>query len=691
MPTLKLRHVLALAFLVRLLLIPFFSDDFNYWAALTFIGPLLGGKNPWIVVYNDPTLRWVNPWRVPPLQLYLAIPSSIVNGLTGNFLLMLYAIKLPLVIIDILSIFFVYKILEMWSDDEKKNIRYLLFFAFNPISIVSSAIAGLTDPLPALFMILSLFYFIRSTNSMIEKEASAMFLGLAVAAKLFPAVLIPVFLLKLKKARERIVFMILSVLPFVLFSFPFLIWDYSSYVNVLLFHNVGGLYPFVTFLNANLEVFLRVLAVLIGILMFGIAYIRRTDILLNIVMAFLALYVLMGVGYFDTRYFSWFIPFAVLLASRKDVKIPKLDFLPFIFIPSMVIFLIYNGPYNAVEGITGIYYFAYPWLRQNVIAFQVLPFSNVIYVSAGIISAALLGYYFSMTAIKAPSHSFPIVQFEKLDIIQNMRRHKKLLLTLFLVSLLSIVLFFNVLHYESVVTGVDIGNSNLHFYDDFSNSMLNPQWGVSGNGNYTINYEAKPSYIRLNGNITLYRGWGPIWQGFKESVEVRVRLVYKLDEVPSSLSEASILVTNGGWFGVKKEDETYDFVYFDQETNETTPYEPVDSQWHELQLYYYNDDRVISFDNGLSVVMSKDTFNFACLGLPIDSATEMKGVSFSVDYIEVTTENFYSSASGELYVFLALFVPPAIIICLLILVFSKRNSHVEGSSQVLLNEDHRRI
>jgi hypothetical protein len=687
--TLKLRHVLALAFLVRLALIPFFSDDFNYWATLTFTGPLLSGKNPWIIVYNDPCLHWINPWRVPPLQLYLAIPSLIVNWLTGNYALVLYAIKLPLVLMDILSIFFVYKILEMWSDDEKKNIRYLLFFAFNPISITSSAIAGSTDPLPTLFMVVSLFYFIRPTKSLIKKEASALFLGLAVAAKLFPAVLVPIFLLKLRKARERIVFAILSALPVVLFSFPFLVWDYGSYVNMLFFHNVGGFNPFLTFLNANLDVLFRVLLVLLSTSMFGIAYIKRTDILVNIVMALLALYIIIGIGYFDAKYFSWFIPFAVLLASRKDVKIPKLDFLPFIFIPSMVIFLIYNGPFNSVEGITGVYYFVYLWLRQKVIIFQVLPFSNLIYITAGIISAFLIGYYFWMTAIRAPSRDFPIIRFEKPYMIQNIARHKKLLLTLSLVTLLSIVIFANVLHYETVVTGVDTSNSALHFYDDFSSSTLNPQWGVNGNGNYTIKYRDEPSYIRLNGNITLYRGWGPIWQGFKESIEAQVSLIYKLDEVPASLSEAPILVTNGGWFGVKEENKTYDFVYFDQESNETMQRGPVDFQWHELQIDYHKNERVISFGNGLPVVLSKESFNYVCLGLPIDSSTEMKGVSFSVDYVGVTTQNFYSGALGEMYVFLALFIPATVIICILILIFSKRNSHLESSRRVLLHEDQR--
>jgi hypothetical protein len=665
-------------------LIPFFGDDFNYWAALTFTSPLLSGKNPWIIIYNDPCLHWINPWRCPPLQLYLAIPSLIVNELTGNYVLMLYAIKLPLVLIDILSIFFVYRILRMWSSDEKKNIQYLLFFAFNPISIISSAIAGLTDPLLPLFMVISLFYFIRPTeNSMIEKEASALFLGLAIAAKLFPVVLVPIFLLKLKKARERIVFTILSMLPVVLFSLPFLIWDYGSYVNMLFFHNVGGFHPFLTFLNASLDVLLKVLVALVSILMFGIAYIRKTDILINIIMAFLALYASIGFGYFDTKYFSWFIPFAVLLASRKDVKIPKLDFLPFIFIPSMVIFLIYNGPSNAVEGITGVYYFVYHWLRQKVITFQVLPFSNLIYTTAGIMSAFLIEYYFWITAIKAPSFGFPIIRFEKPNTIQNIMRHKKLLLTLFLMTLISIAIFANVVPYESVVTGVDTSNSTLHFYDDFSSSILNSQWGVKGNGNYTIKYKDKPSYIRLNGNITLYRGWGPIWQGFKESIEAQVRLIYKLDEMPASFSEAPILVTNGGWFGVTKENKTCDFAYFDQETNRTTLLEPVDFKWHELQICYHKDDRVISFGNGSSVVLSKESFNYICLGLPIDSSTEMKGCSFSVDYVEVTTQNFYSGALGEMYVFLALFIPATIIICILILI-SKRNSHVKESSRRML-------
>jgi hypothetical protein len=677
MPTFRLGHVLLLAFLVRLIVIPFFSDDFNYWANMTFTSTLLNGKNPWIVTYNDPCLFWINPWRVSPLQLPLLISPTIVNGQVGNYILTLFAMKLPLVLIDVLGIFFVYKILQMWFDDEKKNIRYLSIFAFNPISIISSAIIGSTDPIVTLFMIVSLFYFLKPTkNATTEKNISAIFLGLAIAAKLFPVVFIPVFLLKIKKAREKVTFAILSIFPIALFSLPFLIWDYSSYVNILLLHNIGGFHPFLTFLNPNLDVFLKTLVTIASIVMFGFAFFRKTDILINIVLAFLALYALMGFGYFDTKYFSWFIPFAVLLASRKEMKIPKSDVLPFIFIPSLVVFMIYNGPYNAVEGMTGFYYFAYHWLRQKVIIFQVLPFSDIMYLVAGIISALLIEYYFWMTVIRAPSISFPIIRFEKLEIIQNIKRHKKPLLALFLVALVSIVIFANVVPYETIGTGVDASNSTLLFYDDFSRSVLNPQWGVAGNGNYTVVYRDEPSYIRLNGNITLYRGWGPIWQGFKESSEAQVRLVYKLDDISQDVSKSSILVTNEGWFGIIKENKTYNFVYFDQRTNETVFKTPVDSQWHELRVYYHENDRSVSFDGELSAILSGEVFNYICLGIPIDSGVEMKGCSFSVDYVEVSVQNFYSSVAGEMYAFTALFVPYPVILYILFFI-SRRRSYLK--------------
>jgi len=681
MPTLTLKHVLVLSFLVRLILIPFFSDDFNYWANLTFTSFLVKGYNPWTVTYNDPTLHWINPWRCPPLQLPLVIPPLIVNELTGNYILMLYAIKLPLVLIDILSIFFVYKILQMWSDNERKDIRYLLLFALNPISLWASAISGSTDPLLTLLLVMSVFFFLKSVeNSKVEKHLSALFLGMSIAAKLFPVVFVPVFLLKLKETKERIVFVILAALPIVLVSLPFLIWDYGSYVNMILFLNVGGVNPFVTFLTPGFSDFLKVLLAVTSILMFGVAYFRKTNILINIVLAFLALYALMGFSGFDAKYFSWFIPFAVLLASKKEtLRVPAARFLPFIYIPSLVGYLIYNGPVNSVEGMTGFFYFAYQWLRLKVVVFRVLPLSDLIYTVAGAASALLILCYFVAVAVKAPSFTLPAIKSEKLDIIHAIKKNYKLFLSLFLITLVSVVVFAKIVPYETMVLGVEVSNSNLQFYDNFSRSILNPQWGVAGNGNYTIEFGEKPSYIRLNGNITLYRGWGPTWQGFKESSEAQVGLVFKLDEIPQNVSESAILVTNGGWFGVMKENKTYDFVYYDQITNKTALNVPIDYQWHELTVYYDKNDRLASFDNESSIILSRESFSYICLGLPINSSTEMKGSSFSVDYVEVNVQNFYSNISSVIYVFLALFVPLVIISCTGVYI-SRRKLYHRGSS-----------
>ena len=107
----KLKTIVFIAFLLRILLIPFFSDDFNFWAARAFTKFSMNGFNPWTTLSHDPTLTWINPWRTPPPVLLLVAPAQAVGAYFRNEIVFFYLLKMPLVLADLVSIFFLHRIL----------------------------------------------------------------------------------------------------------------------------------------------------------------------------------------------------------------------------------------------------------------------------------------------------------------------------------------------------------------------------------------------------------------------------------------------------------------------------------------------------------------------------------------------------------------------------------------------------
>lgn len=655
--TFKFKHLILLALLIRLVLIPFASDDFNLWANVTFTNFLFDGYNPWTITYNDPCLHWINPWRCPPLQLIMLLPAVAIENIHKNYLVTLYAVKLPLIFVDIQSLFFLYKILRLYQKSDEKAIRYSLLFALNPVVILASSIgAPSTDPLPVLFTLISLYYFLRSNGKDVAKMAiSAIFLGLAAASKLYSLFLVPTFLAKLKNNR-RILFFSFFTLTFLLFNLPFLLWDFNAYLGMLLLHNVSGYSPAVIFLNPSLNLFLKILLALLSMILLALSYIRRAHIIANIVLNLLAVYSLMGFGLFDVRYFAWLIPFAILLISCERVEIKWRRFLPFIFLPPLVIFSIYNGPYNNVEGRTGFFYFFYHWLRRKIVVFEVLPYSGAIRLIMGALNISLILYYFLVIFAKAGQFNFSIVGHEKLNILQNLRKNRKLLLFSLVFALTSFFVFVNVVPHENLHTRVYVKNSTFYFYDDFSYSTLNYQWGCIGNGTYTIQNAEVPSFIVIDGNLTLYRGWAHVRRGFQSSLDAIITVRFRFESFPENVTSFSLLNTNGGWFGAAKLDGSEQFIYFDEIENVTYPIAEVDENWHIINITYLENKQVIQYDDGTSITLNRDlSFDYLLLGCRVGSKT--CGGRFSIDYVKVLVRDFNAGKHDKFYACLSLLAP----------------------------------
>lgn len=125
----------------------------------------------------------------------------------------LFILKLPYLVLDI----FIGLILCSFFADFKDKKKILLFWLFNPFSIVLLYVYSNVDIFPVFFTVLSLYFF-KKDNFIL----SSLSLGIGGAFKAFPMLLVPFLLLKTPKLKNQILVLLFSVGFFVLTIAPFM-------------------------------------------------------------------------------------------------------------------------------------------------------------------------------------------------------------------------------------------------------------------------------------------------------------------------------------------------------------------------------------------------------------------------------------------------------------------------------------
>jgi hypothetical protein len=647
----RLKHILSLAFLTRIILIPFFNDSYNFWASRVFTGFFVGGFNPWTIVYHDPTLYWINPWRYPPLFLVLTVPAQIIYAYAKSEIVFLYITKTPLVVADLITTFFLYKTALILSGDVKEARKLAMLYAFNPITILVSAIWGINDPISVMFTVVALYFFIRRTSTK-EVATSAIFLGWGIAFKFYPIFILPAFLAKLKRLKEVIIFAIFASLPLTVSSIPFLMWDPQSYINMLLMHNLGDVYPLSMTLYLQKSQLAQTALFLFTMTLFVIAYLKKTFITVNITVCFFALYLLFG-GLFPTNYFLWIVPFTILLLADKAIAdLRGSQLLPFVTIPSIVHTLIFNGMYNQVEGVTGFFYWIYHWLRWKIIPYKILPILQSTLPIIALMNILIIIYFFYKLMKASPAVTLhKNSQFSSLTLFRAIKKNKNLVLSLLAILACSIFIFPQIVPCEPMQSMPKVAPSTFTFFDDFNSSTLNYQWALVGDTTYTLYSETKPSYIFLNASqtphngVSIYRGRSSSSLGFFNSDSVIIEIRSKFNGLATETEKATIAKTDGGWFGVTRENLT-SFVYFDDDSNNFTYIKQLDDHWHTFKMESNTSGRFIFFDGVFKGYHNPKTFSILFLGK-----------SCSVDWVKVVIQDFPSSSSNKIYALLAIGVP----------------------------------
>jgi hypothetical protein len=690
----KFHRILLLAFLIRLALTPFFSDDFNFWSVRFFVNLLMKGFNPWTVIYHDPTMYWINPWRYPPFIALFVLPASLIYFYTNDPLIFLYAIKIPIILSSLITSFLIYKIVCLLANDDGSAVKLASLYALNPFVIfLDMTNWGVLDAVAVMFTVASLYYFLvfhknRNNGNLM---LSAILLGCGIAAKLYPIFILPAFLAKLKRYKVILNFIIHTAIPFFIFSAPFLLWDYKAYIDILVFHNVGGYHPLFPFLHPSIQSLFDKIAILLpSVVFFIVAYTTKTPIVVNIILSLLALYFIMGgnIG----SYSLWIVPFGLLLLTSKNIIMQRVGWVISVLpLPYIIIGLLVNGPYNSVEGTTGIFYFTYHYLRKKIVILKALESIKDVGAILAAISPALILFLF-IFLVRESKNAFSngvLIGgqadprgFSRCDKGRGSISHQEVIkyIVLVIVILITHKLTFTYVFNMEFSEGMPlIAPSRFEFFDDFSSSLLNYQWSYGGEGYYVIKNKENPSYVLINSTGTpynraaIYRGWGPIWQGFPPSTYSKIEIRFKFSGLLPNAHGLIIARANGGWFGVAKNGNSTFFVYFDDINNLSTLLSLADYEWHNFSIIYDSGARLIYFDGKfVKRLEGKEFFSFLFIGNP--DTTAGLGGSCMYDWVKVTIEDFPVKDQNKVVVAMALLLPLTVL--LLIITFCIRYRYI---------------
>lgn len=214
------------------------SFSFPDLFAMLYVPPLIYKGNIYTIVRNNKAIcLWLDATWPPLYYLSMGVYINLVKsvGLIREQLFeinpcpvwelilnksVLFWGKLPFLFLHFFSAYIFQKIFK------KNNWLWFMLWLINPIVIFVTFIQGQFDIIPTFFLILS-YYFTFSKNPYL----TFLSLGVGAAYKFYPFLLVPVFILYFSRdLKKQILYLLLSLAPFILSVIPFFNKDYFSFL-----------------------------------------------------------------------------------------------------------------------------------------------------------------------------------------------------------------------------------------------------------------------------------------------------------------------------------------------------------------------------------------------------------------------------------------------------------------------------
>jgi hypothetical protein len=220
---------------IFILLAPITVDTYNTLNQRAFLDLLLAG-NPFSLASGQ-TLAfrgesWPLDWPYPPLTILFVWPAWGLFRLTRSEAVFQLAFKLPFLLTAILTQVLILKSLAV-DGDVQTNGKMGRWYSVLPVVVLFTSIAGGFDVVAA-WLILLAYVLYRGEHL----AWSAVSIGLAGALRIYPFVLVPVFLIHIWKSAPRhtravMIYLMLSLAPLIVSCLPFVLNDWLGLVNTL--------------------------------------------------------------------------------------------------------------------------------------------------------------------------------------------------------------------------------------------------------------------------------------------------------------------------------------------------------------------------------------------------------------------------------------------------------------------------
>lgn len=278
-------------------------------------------------------VKGINPYLIRDFYIYPPV-WMFIEGFSLQMVKLLnipfqVSIKFWPNLADILIFMLIYKFLLKEKLKPVNSAFWASAFILNPVSIIVSSAHGQFDSVVSLFVI-GAIYLLTFAKKKTSFYLSALLVGIAIAIKPNPAMLVPLFVLfKKTELKEKILYLVLAGLPVFLTLLPFLATSFSQTLqSVFGYSGVGdfGLAAVIRGIwyqtNASLwpPSTPELLTTTKVSFLFGSIFIFTLfSGFKNLAGACVALYLLFFSVYFgiSAQYLSWVIPLMALARDRK--------------------------------------------------------------------------------------------------------------------------------------------------------------------------------------------------------------------------------------------------------------------------------------------------------------------------------------------------------------------------------------
>jgi Gpi18-like mannosyltransferase len=311
--------LLIIGFTVRLVvaLFTYGTEDVASWE---IVGEaLLQGQNPYQYTHF---LRWPPLWMITIFAVKHLSLSLHLDFAT--------LIKIPPIIADVAISVVIYYYFANKRRARSKGRLYAVLYAVNPISILIVAVHGQFDSIPVLFLLSSL-YFLERSRGATDLSIAAMLLSLAIFAKTWPLLLVPLFVAHAPGRKARMAFLAISLLPcLVSVATLYALTPTDIYFKVVRYAGISGWWGFTSFYNVvqhpatkfMFDLYSSTGSYLLGLALGSLSLYyykqhkaRGLSLLEAVVSGILLIYIL-APGY-GTQYLIWIVPFVIIYSYRN--------------------------------------------------------------------------------------------------------------------------------------------------------------------------------------------------------------------------------------------------------------------------------------------------------------------------------------------------------------------------------------